>query len=1035
MKSTQTSPTQTKVAMKTSMKPAMKAPPKKSAHTKPAHRKLDQMKPGQMELAHTRLVKPFIDRHIGSSETEIQEILKSLGATSLEELIDKILPSEIPRNQNTKQEGKQDSGLKFKLDPPLTESQLLQKAKEIAKKNQIFKSYIGMGYKNSLTPKPLQRHILENPYWYSSYTPYQSELSQGRLEALLNFQTMVCDLTGMPIANASLLDEGTALAEALALAKNANTKKSHAKKVFVDNSVFPHSLEVLKTRALAWGWELVSGQLKDFEKLKDKTDFFAAILQYPATDGSVYNPEEFIKKIHQAEALAIVATDLLSLGLLKPPGEMGADVVVGSSQNFGIPLFFGGPHAGFLSTKKEFIRLIPGRIVGVSKDRHGKVAYRLSLQTREQHIRRERATSNICTAQALLAVMAGFYAVYHGPENLKRIALKIHQLTKDLHQKLKSLKGIKVLNETFFDTLSFQILSQEKLKLFKKTLREKQINIPNISENHFSITLDETCENSDLQVLKSLLDAVFVEADLMDARCDWHDGVEASPVEAFPPELLRQSAYLTHPVFNSYHSETELTRYIYRLQSKELALNHSMIPLGSCTMKLNAVTELLPLSWPEFSDIHPFAPPEQTQGYQQIIKELEDQLCELTGFKAFSFQPNAGSQGEYAGLLAIKKYHESQGEAQRNICFIPASAHGTNPASAVMAGLKVVGLACTKEGLIDQDFFEKQLEKHGDNLAGIMMTYPSTYGFFESVKGICEKVHKKGGLVYLDGANMNALLALCKPADLGFDVCHLNLHKSFCIPHGGGGPGVGPVGVNEKLKAFLPGHSVSSPSGQSKRESHTGAISSAPYGSAGILVISWAYIKMMGAEGLKKCAQMAIANANYIAQKLKEDYKILYTDSQGYVAHECIIDLRKFKNRWNITTDDIAKRLMDYSFHSPTMSWPVPGTLMIEPTESENKKELDRFCLALSSIKKEMDEIEKDKSLAKLLKSAPHTLQDLMQEEWDFPYSKQKAFYPASYLKERKFWPPVSRIENAYGDIHPFCSCPPIVEESQNNEH
>ena len=940
----------------------------------------------------------FIDRHIGSSEQEIQDILQDLKASSLEELTERVLPSEIKRGQ------------KFQLTPPLSETQLLKKAKEIAKKNKIFKSYIGMGYKSSKTPKPIQRHILENPYWYSSYTPYQSELSQGRLEALLNFQTMLCDLTGMEIANASLLDEGTALAEALALAKNANVKKKQAQKVFIDKSVFPHSLDVLKTRCSAWGWEIVRGL--EFEALKNKEDFFAVILQYPSAEGSVSNRESFINKAHDENCLVIVAADLLSLCLLKAPGEMGADVVVGSSQNFGIPLFFGGPHAGFLAVKKEFIRLIPGRIVGVSKDRHGKQAYRLSLQTREQHIRREKATSNICTAQALLAVMAGFYAVYHGPENLKRIALKIHKLTQKLYKKIKSFKDIKVLNDSFFDTISFQIHSKESIQAFKKALLKNQININIIDKESFSITIDESCGDSDIQTLERLFDSAF----------SGKNQSQSNP-EGIPKDCLRQSPYLSHPVFNSYHSETELTRYIHRLQSKELALNHSMIPLGSCTMKLNAVTELLPVSWPEFSDIHPFAPKKQSKGYQQIIQELESQLCEITGFKAFSFQANAGSQGEYAGLLAIKKYHTANKENHRNICFIPASAHGTNPASAVMAGFKVLSLACTKEGLIDSDFFEKQLEKYGDRLAVLMMTYPSTYGFFEEVKEICDKTHKKGGMVYLDGANMNALLALCKPADLGFDVCHLNLHKSFCIPHGGGGPGVGPVGVNSKLKDFLPGHRFI------KKKTKLGAISSAPYGSAGLLVISWAYIKMMGVEGLKKCAQTAIANANYIAQKLKPYYKILYTDSKGYVAHECIVDLRKFKNTANITVDDVAKRLIDYSFHSPTMSWPVPGSLMIEPTESESKKELDRFCSALISIRKEIEEIENKKSKADLLKTAPHNLEDLMGREWNFPYSKQKAFYPVQWLYERKFWPPVSRIENAYGDINPFCSCPPLSQE------
>ena len=944
----------------------------------------------------------FIERHIGSSDKDISEILKTLNVSSLEELTDQILTSEVNRTES------------FRLDEALSEEHLLKKIRKIAKENKIFKSYIGMGYKNSITPKPIQRHILENPVWYSSYTPYQSELAQGRLEALLNFQTMVADLTGMEIANASLLDEGTALAEALTLCKNANSKKSQAKKVFIDSRIFPQSLEVIKTRSSSWGWETLIGE---WEKFEGGDDFWAAVLQYPAVDGSIPNIEIFIQKMKQKDCFIITAVDLLSLCLLKPPGEMGADVVVGSSQNFGIPLFFGGPHAGFFATKKDFIRLMPGRIAGVSKDRHGKQAYRLSLQTREQHIRRERATSNICTAQALLAIMAGFYAIYHGPENLKKIALNIHNLTKKLYHILQSFTNLEILNSTFFDTLSFKITSSEKSKQIKENFLKKKMNLHCAKDSIFSITLDETCGPKDLKQIELALKSTLS----FKKNIPSESSSKNSPAEwGIAPDLLRTSEYLSHPVFNSCHSETELTRYIYRLQKKELSLTHSMIPLGSCTMKLNAVTELLPVSWPEFADIHPFAPSNQTKAYQKIIQELERQLCEITGFSAFSFQPNAGSQGEYAGLLAIKKYHEFKNQKQRNICLIPVSAHGTNPASAVMAGFEVKPLACAKEGGIDFKDFENKLKQYGDKLAGLMMTYPSTYGFFEEVKEICNKVHQKGALVYLDGANMNALLGLCKPAHLGFDVCHLNLHKSFCIPHGGGGPGAGPVGVNEKLKKFLPGHLYLD------KKTKLGAVSSAPYGSAGILVISWAYIKMMGAEGLKKSAQTAMANANYIAEKLKGHYRILYKGSKNRVAHECIIDLRKFKNTANITIDDVAKRLMDYSFHSPTMSWPVPGALMIEPTESESKKELDRFCSALISIRREIQDIEEGKTKADLLKSAPHNLTDLMKKEWDFPYSKQQAFYPLNWIYERKFWPSVSRIENAYGDIHPFCSCPPI---------
>ena len=941
--------------------------------------------------------EPFIKRHIGSSKKEISQILKSLNVTSLEELIKKILPEEI------------DDQASFSFPKALTEQELLEEAKRKAKKNKLFKTYIGMGYKTCLTPTVIQRNILENPVWYTSYTPYQSELAQGRLEALLNFQTMVTDLTGMEVANASLLDEGTALAEALALAKNANEEKAEAKKFFVDSRLFPQSLDVLKTRSEAWNWEMCVGHWEDF---KGEKDFFATILQYPDSLGNVKNIENFLKKMASDHCFSIVATDLLSLALLKPPGEMGADLVTGSSQNFGIPLFFGGPHAAFFATKNKYLRLMPGRIVGVSKDRHQKQAYRLSLQTREQHIRREKATSNICTSQALLATIAGFYAVYHGPKGLKEITLKINKLTGELYNLLKQFKEIQILNESFFDTLSFKLPSKKQTQSLYKVFQKAEINLAFWNEEYLSFCLDESTTKKDLLQIKKTLESALSPSS------------SNIKLEAIPRDCLRTSSYLNHPVFNSYHSETEFLRYIHKLQNKELSLAHSMIPLGSCTMKLNATTELSPVTWPHFSNLHPFVPEDQSQGYKELIKELEEQLCELTGFKAFSFQANAGSQGEYAGLLAIKKFHESKGQSHRNICLIPSSAHGTNPASAVMAGFQCVSLACTKEGFIDKQDLEKKLQTYGDRLAGLMITYPSTYGFFEEgIKELCAKIHKAGALVYLDGANMNALLGLCQPAQLGFDVCHLNLHKTFCIPHGGGGPGVGPVGVNEKLKDFLPNHFTF------KEQTKVGAISSSPYGSAGILVISWAYIKLMGLEGLKQSAQMAIANANYIAKRLSDHYRILFTGKNNCVAHECIIDLRKFKNSLNITVDDVAKRLIDYSFHAPTMSWPVAGTLMIEPTESENKKELDRFCEALISIREELKQIEKDKNQATLLKSAPHNLEDAMKEEWPFPYSKQKAFYPLPWLYERKFWPPVSRIENAFGDINPFCSCPPWTKK------
>lgn len=936
----------------------------------------------------------FIHRHIGSSQKDLDHICQFLEVSSLDELVQRAFPKDFKSTNS------------INLAAAITESELLNQVLKISQKNLVFKSYIGKGYKASHTPACIQRNILENPVWYTSYTPYQSELAQGRLEALLNFQTMVASLTGMDIANSSLLDEGTALAEALTLAKNIT--QSPAKKCFVDSHVFSHNVDVLKTRAEALGWEI---HQEDYSRFQGGKDFFAAILQYPNSQGSIEDIQEFLTRMSSQNCFCIVTTDLHSLSLIKSPGELGAQAVVGTTQNFGIPLFFGGPHAAFFATKQDYIRSIPGRIVGVSKDRHGKQAYRLSLQTREQHIRREKATSNICTAQALLATMAGFYAVYHGPENLKKIAIKINDLAQKLYKILESFTDIKILNKTFFDTLSFQLSSKDKAQELYQFFQNHKINLAYDDHLILSICLDETSCEKDLDNLHSLLKQKLTH----------QKAISDKSIVAIPKQHLRTSSYLQHPVFNSYHSETELLRYIHKLQNKELALTHSMIPLGSCTMKLNAVSEMLAMSWPAFCNIHPFVPLKQSLAWQQIILELENQLCEITGFKAFSFQSNAGSQGEYAGLLAIKKYHESQGHKHKNICFIPSSAHGTNPASAVMAGLVPILVPCTKQGLIDSVALQNLLKKHENNVAAMMITYPSTYGFFEDgIQDLCKKLHKAGGLVYLDGANMNAMLGLCRPADLGFDVCHLNLHKTFCIPHGGGGPGVGPVGVSEKLKDFLPSHAYS------QNTNKLGAISSAPYGNAGVLLISWSYIKLMGLDGLKKSAQVALANANYIAKKLQTHYPVLFKNTQGWVAHECIIDFRKFKITANIQIDDIAKRLIDYSFHAPTMSWPVPGTLMIEPTESENKKELDMFCESLISIKQEINLIIKNKNMLPLLKSAPHTLEDLMLKEWPFPYSKQQAFYPLPWVKDRKFWSPVSRIENAFGDIHPFCSCPAI---------
>ena len=979
-----------------------------------------------MKAEQNETVPGFIERHIGPDERELRDILKSLNVSSLDELTEQILPKETHKKES------------FHLPPPLSERELLEKATALEKKNQVFKSYIGQGYTPAVTPPVILRNVLENPVWYTSYTPYQPELAQGRLQALLNFQTLITDLTGMEIANSSLLDEGTAAGEAVSLAKSACEEKPQAHKFFVDRLVFPQTLEVLKTRAKHFKWEMHVGDFKDFSGGKE---YFSALVQYPNSRGEIADRESFFQKMKKQNIKTIAVADLLSLCLIRPPGEKGADVVVGSSQRFGVPLFFGGPHAAFFATRKKYARLIPGRIVGVSKDRHGRPALRLALQTREQHIRRERATSNICTAQALLAVTAGFYAVYHGPEGLKKIALKIHHLTKRLHTLLsrfqESFKG-EILTKYFFDTIQWKT---DHADTIHRAFIKHKINLGRPEKNVLSWTLSETATEKDLLEIENILTGCLPGAapsgktalqnentgtsPLKDAKNPSHEknqnqilkGSKNFPTDdkGIPSSCIRTTPFLTHPVFNSFHSETKMLRYIHRLQEKELSLAHSMIPLGSCTMKLNGTAEMLPVTRTAWSDIHPFAPEDQTQGYLKLIEELEKQLCEITGFSAFSFQPNAGSQGEYAGLAVIKNYHEKKGEAHRNICLIPVSAHGTNPASAHIAGLKPVPVACTEKGMIDVEDLDKKLKLYGDSLSCMMITYPSTYGIFEpGIPEICQKVREKGGRMYLDGANMNALLGLCKPQSLGFDVCHLNLHKTFCIPHGGGGPGVGPVGVTEELREFLPGKDRN-------------RVSSAPFGSAGILIVSWAYISLMGYEGLKKSAQTAMANANYIAEQLKSHYRILFAGEKGRVAHECILDFRKFKNRADISVDDVAKRLMDYSFHAPTMSWPVPGTLMVEPTESESKKELDRFCSAMKAVQKELTSALEGNAGKKLLfKNAPHTLRDLMEKDRAFPYEKQEAFYPLDWIWERKFWPPVSRVENAHGDIHLFCSCPPV---------
>lgn len=936
----------------------------------------------------------FIQRHIGLTADDIQQMLEVLGLSSLDDLIDKTVPRAIRLNQS------------LQLPPAESEYAALGKLKQIAAKNQVYRSFIGMGYYDCITPPVIQRNILENPGWYTAYTPYQPEIAQGRLEALLNFQTMIIDLTGLEIANASLLDEGTAAAEAMSLSYGIS--KNHANSYFVSRECHPQTIDVLQTRAKPLGINLIIGDHQTFDFSES---IFGAILQYPASDGSIYDYRTFIERAHQVDALVTMAADPLSLTLLTPPGELGADIAVGSTQRFGIPLGFGGPHAAYFATKEEYKRSVPGRIVGVSKDVNGKPALRLALQTREQHIRREKATSNICTAQVLLAVMASMYAVYHGPEGLRAIAIQIHHLTTTLAAGLKRL-GYNITSEYFFDTLRVE-LGENQLENILLAAEAKKINLRIFDKTAVGISLDETTTTTDLidlwQVFAGKLELPFTLAELT--------------APGLHLLLHRETAYLTHPVFNRYHSETELLRYLHQLETKDLSLTTSMIPLGSCTMKLNATAEMIPVTWPEFGNIHPFVPASQTRGYQILFQQLESWLREITGFAGISLQPNAGSQGEYAGLLAIHHYHQSRGETQRNVCLIPQSAHGTNPASAVMCGMKVVGVACDSQGNIDVADLTAKAEKHSQELAALMVTYPSTHGVFEeAIQEICAIVHSHGGQVYMDGANMNAQVGLCRPADIGADVCHLNLHKTFCIPHGGGGPGMGPIGVASHLVPFLPGHPVvDMGNGQ-------GAVSAAPWGSASILVISWMYIAMMGADGLTEATKIAILNANYIAKRLESYYPVLYKGKNGLVAHECILDLRSLKKSASIEIDDIAKRLMDYGFHAPTVSWPVAGTIMVEPTESESKAELDRFCDALIAIRQEVAEIEAGKADIQdnVLKNAPHTAESLIVGEWTHPYSREQAAYPAPWTKQYKFWPSVGRIDAAFGDRNFVCSCLPM---------
>jgi len=942
----------------------------------------------------------FARRHIGLTEDDIAQMLELLGFELLTELIDATLPPGIRL------------GRSLHLEAGKGEYELLQELKEIAQQNQVFRSFIGMGYYNCITPSVIQRNILENPGWYTQYTPYQPEIAQGRLEALLNFQTMVSDLTGLEIANASLLDEATAAAEAMSMSHHLC--KLNTNTFWISTACHPQIIDVVQTRAQSLGIDVI---VSDHRTFQFDQPVFGVLLQYPASDGTIYDYHEFCDRAHAAGALVTVAADLLSLTLLKPPGEFGADIAIGTTQRFGVPLGYGGPHAAYFATKDLYKRQIPGRLVGVSKDVHGNPALRLALQTREQHIRRDKATSNICTAQVLLAIIASMYAVYHGPTGLRQIAERVHGMTVILAEALKQL-GYSLPDHPFFDTLRIDVGAGQAEAAIGRA-HSHQINLRLIDTRTIAVSLDETVSSDDLVALFKIFageELPHFTPETLLASC-----LNSS----IPTALTRASSYLTHPVFQRYHSETELLRYMTRLQAKDLSLTTAMIPLGSCTMKLNATSEMLPITWAEFSQIHPFAPLEQAQGYQMLFEQLEAWLAEITGFTGISLQPNAGSQGEYAGLLVIRQYHQSRGDGQRTICLIPQSAHGTNPASAVMAGMTIVAIACDPDGNIDITDLKTKADQYRDRLATLMVTYPSTHGVFEEgIQEICAIVHANGGQVYMDGANMNAQIGLCRPADIGADVCHLNLHKTFCIPHGGGGPGMGPIGVAKHLLPFLPKHSVV----PMARKQGIGAISAAPWGSASILPISWMYIALMGAEGLTKASEVAILNANYIAKRLESSYPILYKGKNGLVAHECILDLRQFKKTAGIEVDDIAKRLIDYGFHPPTVSWPVAGTMMVEPTESESKLELDRFCDAMIAIREEIREIELGRSdrSNNLLKHAPHTVADLVNQTWDHPYSRQQAVYPTAWTRENKFWASVGRIDQAYGDRNLVCTCLPM---------
>ncbi len=950
----------------------------------------------------------FIDRHIGPNSKEISEMVKETGFKSVDELLEKIIHKSI-RVKN-----------ELDIGEGLSEYELLNELNLIASKNKVFKNYIGMGYYPTITPSVIRRNIFENPGWYTQYTPYQAEISQGRLEALINFQTMVSDLTALPLANASLLDEATAAAEAMLMFYNSRKGSKKQSNVFlVADDVFPQTIDVLKTRSAPLDIDLKIKSLADFDLSEN---VFGLLVQYPNSFGEIKDFKDLFSDANINNVYTVVAADLLSLTMIIPPGEFGADCSVGSTQRFGVPIGFGGPHAAYFATKEEFKRQIPGRIIGVSKDKHGNSAYRMALQTREQHIKREKATSNICTAQVLLAIMAGIYAVYHGPNGLKKIAKRINNLTQLLVNLLSDL-DLEQENMAYFDTVLINVRAPKKLVVIKERALKSEINFRYIDDVHMGISLDETTQLEDILEIVNIFREIYSKEKCYSKSSK--DNINNVLNDLFKNKLSRKSEYLSHPVFNKYHSETELMRYLKRLENKDLSLTSSMIPLGSCTMKLNAATELLPVSWPRFSQIHPYAPDEQTNGYSQLFDILEKQLCEITGFAGVSLQPNSGAQGEYTGLMVIREYHRFKGQGHRNIVLIPSSAHGTNPASSIMAGNKVVIIGCDKYGNVNFDELKEKAELHKENLAAMMLTYPSTHGVFEDkVVEMCKVIHENGGQVYLDGANMNAQVGYTNPAVIGADVCHLNLHKTFAIPHGGGGPGVGPIAVAKHLVQFLPGHVVK----DINKANSINAVSAAPWGSASILPISYAYIRMMGSRGLKKATEIAILNANYIKSKLSPFYKVLYTGINGNVGHELIFDMRDFKLSANITEIDIAKRLMDYGFHAPTVSFPVAGTLMVEPTESESKSELDRFCEAMISIRNEISEIENgDFDLEdNPLKTAPHTVAECTSNEWRHSYSREVAAFPVDYLRGNKYWPSVGRINDAYGDRNLFCSCIPV---------